>query len=319
MKIDLVYLWVDGSDPKWIKKKNQALKAAGMEQISKQHAHRYHNNDELKYSLRSAQKFAPWINHIFIVTDNQVPDWLDTDNLKITVIDHRDIIPPELLPVFSANPLEYSIHKIKGLSEHLLYANDDMFFGREVTPGYFFTRKGRPIIDVISTKKKKIESLASNESDTDAYWGGILKAKNLVKSIYGDTHNYNWRPAHNIDPYRKSHIEKMAEHPLINDEIQKVLGRKFRSRKDLHRTVIHEWMLANNLAVFRSEGYLSKRLTKFIGSSFPLYTTNARSIEKMLIKPKLFCINNSGISSDVDEYNHDFLERQFPDKSEFEK
>ena len=34
---------------------------------------RYRDSEELRYSLRSLMKFAPWIRKIFIVTDNQIP------------------------------------------------------------------------------------------------------------------------------------------------------------------------------------------------------------------------------------------------------
>ena len=47
---------------------------------------RFSDNDELKYSLRSVQMFASWINKIFIVTDGQVPDWLNTKSSKIKTI-----------------------------------------------------------------------------------------------------------------------------------------------------------------------------------------------------------------------------------------
>ena len=34
---------------------------------------RYRDSEELRYSLRSLVKYAPWIRKIFIVTDNQIP------------------------------------------------------------------------------------------------------------------------------------------------------------------------------------------------------------------------------------------------------
>ena len=65
--IDLVYLWVDGSDPKWIAKKNVALTAMGKSvHNSAINSGRFQDNDELKFSLRSVQKYLPWINHIYI-------------------------------------------------------------------------------------------------------------------------------------------------------------------------------------------------------------------------------------------------------------
>ena len=63
--IDLVYLWVDGSDPKWQAKRN-AFIGETVEGSSTNCKGRYANNDELKYSLRSVEMYAPWIRKIFI-------------------------------------------------------------------------------------------------------------------------------------------------------------------------------------------------------------------------------------------------------------
>ena len=65
MNIDLVYLWVDGNDPKWLEKKNRFIE----KKINT--VGRYQDNQELKYSLRSIEKHLPWIRKIFIVTDDQ--------------------------------------------------------------------------------------------------------------------------------------------------------------------------------------------------------------------------------------------------------
>ena len=95
MDIDLVYLWVDGNDPVWLTKKNEFLPAD--RQVDPQVAGecRYVENDELRYSLRSVEKFAPWIRRVYIVTDDQTPAWLDTSNPRIRVVSHREIMPAD--------------------------------------------------------------------------------------------------------------------------------------------------------------------------------------------------------------------------------
>mgnify|MGYP003289841632 FL=1 len=66
--IDLVYLWVDGNDPIWRAKRNAFI--GETENSSSTNCEgRYANNDELKYSLRSVELYAPWIRKIFIITD----------------------------------------------------------------------------------------------------------------------------------------------------------------------------------------------------------------------------------------------------------
>ncbi|MDE5919514.1 MAG: Stealth CR1 domain-containing protein, partial [Duncaniella sp.] len=74
-EIDMVYLWVNGNDPVWQAKRNAAV-GKPVERLAMNCEGRYADNDELKYSLRSVEMYAPWIRRIFIVTDNQVPEWL---------------------------------------------------------------------------------------------------------------------------------------------------------------------------------------------------------------------------------------------------
>src|SRR3546814_12468985 len=90
------------------------------------------------YALRSVEKHAPWVRRIFVVTDDQRPEWLNTDHPRIQVIDHKDIMPPEALPCFNSTVIEYFLHRIPGLSDRFLFANDDMFFNADLSPGFFF-------------------------------------------------------------------------------------------------------------------------------------------------------------------------------------
>jgi UDP-N-acetylglucosamine-lysosomal-enzyme len=74
---------------------------------------RYRDSNELKYSLRSLIRNAPWIRHIYIVTDNQVPSWLNLESGKLTLISHEDIFENKShLPVFSSPAIEAHIHRI---------------------------------------------------------------------------------------------------------------------------------------------------------------------------------------------------------------
>ncbi|KNC48218.1 N-acetylglucosamine-1-phosphotransferase subunit beta [Thecamonas trahens ATCC 50062] len=108
------------------------VKAAG--------ASRFRDNNELMYSLRSIEKFAPWIRRIFIVTNGQVPSWLNIDHPRIDVIPHEDIFPdPSHLPTFSSPAIEVHLHRIPGLSDKFIYFNDDVMFGSEVWPDDFVT------------------------------------------------------------------------------------------------------------------------------------------------------------------------------------
>ena len=71
MDIDLVYLWVNGSDPVWQAKRNACI-GKTEEKSSVNCEGRYANNDELKFSLRSIEAYAPWIHKIYIVTESWI-------------------------------------------------------------------------------------------------------------------------------------------------------------------------------------------------------------------------------------------------------
>ena len=58
MEIDLVYLWVDGNDPAWLAKKNAYLPADKRVDPEAAGECRFVENDELRYSLRSAERYA---------------------------------------------------------------------------------------------------------------------------------------------------------------------------------------------------------------------------------------------------------------------
>ncbi|RIK16435.1 MAG: sugar phosphotransferase [Acidobacteria bacterium] len=143
--VDIVYTWVDGRDPAWQQRKRAAQGELAPEEIHATAANhsRYASRDELRYSLRSVEYYASWVNHIYLVTDRQIPEWLDTSHPKITVVDHREIFAdPSVLPVFNSHAIESQLHHIEGLSEHYIYCNDDFMFLRPTCPEMFFTSNG---------------------------------------------------------------------------------------------------------------------------------------------------------------------------------
>ncbi len=145
--VDVVYTWVDGSDPVWAERRDRARREAdgGGEQRHEEAANdaRYLSRDELKYSLRSIHQYAPWVRKIYLVTDDQTPAWLNTDHPGVQVVSHKEIFSdPQVLPTFNSHAIESQLHHIEGLSEHFLYFNDDVFLGSPLTPQTFFLSNG---------------------------------------------------------------------------------------------------------------------------------------------------------------------------------
>jgi hypothetical protein len=144
--IDIVYLWVNGHDPAWRSKRKSCWEALGQASRDTAGGHgnvegRFRDNDELRYSLRALDHYFPEHGHVYLVTDSQRPSWLKSSD-RLTVVDHRDLIPAHCLPTFDSANIESYIHRIANLSERYFYLNDDVFFGAPVRVEDWFWRDG---------------------------------------------------------------------------------------------------------------------------------------------------------------------------------
>ncbi|HWH01402.1 MAG TPA: stealth family protein [Pilimelia sp.] len=142
--VDVVYTWVDGEDPAWQARRDDALGILTDVVNSQSHNEsRFFSRDELRYSMRSLAMFAPWVRHIYLVTDDQVPPWLDPDHPRVTVVSHKELFGSRgRLPTFNSHAIESQLHHIEGLSEHFIYLNDDVFIGHPCQPQTFFHSNG---------------------------------------------------------------------------------------------------------------------------------------------------------------------------------
>lgn len=255
--IDIVYTWVNGNDLEWQKKKTKALHDYEKEPMKNGiSSGRFEDHDELKYSLRSIDMYIPWVNRIYIITDNQIPEWLDTNNPKITIIDHREIFPKDVeMPVYNSALIELFIHNIKGLSNKFIYFNDDILINRPLSRDDFFTPDGKPIFYV---QKKTIDK------HKPAY--KINFEKNLNEKIinniinfFNSRDNLNWYSFENsleiyymehpeiTETFHTKHLPKVfIKKDLINifehyvQLFQKMYKSKFRSKSDLNIATLFE-------------------------------------------------------------------------------
>lgn len=311
MDVDLVYLWVDGNDPVWQAKHNAFI--GKTEESSPINCKgRYANNDELKYSLRSVEMYAPWIRKIFIVTDNQVPEWLDISNTKVKIIDHKDIMPAESLPCFNSALIEHFLYKIPGLAEHFLLANDDMYLNKAVTVDDFFTKEGFPIIRLgrrLFRKFRWFWRVNVRKKPLKNYSFTIARASQLVDDKYGVY--YTGMPHHNIDSYLKSDMQRVVE-DYFRDEFVANNKNRMRSNDDIQRILFSYTALALKRGKLR---YVTRKESMHVEIQ---KERHYRRLEKF--HPMFFCMNDSEYAKDEDRKTaKEYLERRFPDKSEFEK
>lgn len=308
--IDLVYLWVDGNNPEWLAKRAAFLD--GKTDNSLTNYRSYLNNDELKYSLRSVERYAPWIRNIFILSDNQKPKWLDISNPKIKIIDQNDILPNKSLPCFNSNVLEHFLYKIPNLSEHFLLSNDDMFLNRTVLPNTFFAADGFPIIRLNRKPFRRFRWFLREQilkKPHKLYSKALFNAAELVKNKFGVF--YNGLPHHNIDSYLKSDCLRVSEQ-IFKDEIDQMKMNHVRSSNDIQR-VIYSYV-----ALAEKRGHLQHVSSK---DSLHVHIQKERHYERLeKINPTFFCMNDTEYADD----NHrmklkEWLNNRFPKKSQFEK
>lgn len=308
--VDIVYLWVDGSDSEWRRKRN-ALEGVEREDASLDCEGRYADNDELKYSLRALERNAPWIRRIFIVTDGQRPAWLDIHNPKIRIVDHSEILPEKARPTFNSVVIEHNLHRIPGLAEHFLYSNDDMFINRPVKKSDFFTADGLPMIRFNRRVMRKlslwgeIHLLGKSLSN---YNRTIMKASELVKEKFGKYIGH--KPHHNVDAFRKSDYANTFE--TFREAIEPTLVNHFRSDSDIQRVIYSYAPVAEGKAVVKYVNQTTScRLQNYRHDHY-------RDIEKK--NPTFFCVNDSQYSTDDDRrMAREWLDRRYPEPSGFEK
>lgn len=224
--IDAVYTWVDGSDPSWKARKQARLAglgegARGLEASATSDV-RFLSRDELRYSLRSLERFAPFIRRVHIVTDRQTPRWLDTRLQRLQVVFHDELFPdPSHLPTFSSQAIESQLHRIPGLSERFIYFNDDILLWHPVTPEDFFDEAGR--IRVYLDHR----DVEWDESDPRFHVGVNAAARNSSRLIEGlGAPRIQKRVDHTPYALRKSLLEELWSR--FPEELEAVSSHPFR-------------------------------------------------------------------------------------------
>jgi hypothetical protein len=150
--LDAVISWVDGYDPIYLNKLNSFCAANNIDKKKVIEPTRINQHNEIYYCLQSIFHFAPWIQNIYIITNQQIPKALShLQNInfknKIHIIDQNDLLK-ELgieTPIFNSLSAEWLIWGIKGLSNEFLYFNDDFFIIKPVKPCDFF-KEGKVIL-----------------------------------------------------------------------------------------------------------------------------------------------------------------------------
>ncbi|MBF4624530.1 stealth family protein [Clavibacter sp. VKM Ac-2872] len=225
--IDMVFSWVDGNDPEFQKRRAERMKDVVVGEGDDSEA-RFRQIDELKYALRSVYLFAPWVRRIFIVTDSPKPAWL-AEHPGVTFVRSEEFFTdPAALPTHNSQAVESQLQHIPGLSEHFLYSNDDMFFGRPVQPGMFFSPGGITKFIEAATRI----GLGDNDSDRSGFENSARVNRRLLMERFGRLITRHLE--HAATPLRKSVLLEL-EREFAEDFHRTQLSR-FRSSTDISVT-----------------------------------------------------------------------------------
>ncbi len=336
--IDFIITWVDGNDPEW-----QLEKAKYKGTTGDARANRYREWDTLKYWFRGVEKFAPWVNKIFFVTCGHLPSWLNTDHPKLKIINHKEYIPEKWLPTFSSRPIDMNFHRIKELSSHFVYFNDDMFLINPVEREDFFQR-GLPcdaaVQDVVVPKGKDDngDKLVADSLYTAVFydtavlnrnfnkktvikanrrkWFTTLYGKQMIKNILLNDWNYftGFKTVHLPYSYLKdTYREVWEKEPEI---LSQACEHKFRTATDVNHYIFSYWQFAKG-------SFMPRKLS--IGSLMSISNDESKNQKIYNVirnqSKKFICINDQFSGTNFDEVKEALIlsfDIILPMKSSFE-
>lgn len=309
--LDAVYTWVDSTDPAWRAKHSEALRHISSVRAEAIAEERFLSRHELRYSLRSLHDYAPFVRNIYIVTDGQVPAWLNASHPKIRVIDHREIFPDlAVLPTFNSHAIEACLHRIPGLSRLFLYLNDDVFLGRTVLSNDFVDENRAIQVRTSPTLKIAVRS------DTEESWmWANLNSINAVKRDLGCNrlqHPLRHTP-HLLDRVLMEDVENRYTE-LFNE----TRASKFRSRKNIAPITLFSAYALGKCRAIEPETRAEEIIHVTLGSQ----DMGRRLLKIKRERPKFYCLNSTH-KRDVSIKRQgrilaNFLESMHPRPSPFE-
>ena len=257
-EVDAVITWVDGSDPAHKQKRDHYLTQAETPlHDNGTNPHRWVCSDELNFCVRSIANHAPWVRHIWIVTDQQIPvltSLPDDFAAKISIVDHRQIFAgfEDVLPTFNSLSIETMLWRIPGLSEHFLYFNDDVFLTAPVTPADFFAESG-PIL-----RGKWVDHSAMAKSSVSRDDASLLNHFNQINAagMIGYTADHVFESAHVVHPMHRSVMAELFD--AYPQECVRNAGFRFRCTEQFLPQSLHNHacLASGNAAILDTRDYL---------------------------------------------------------------
>lgn len=328
-QIDIVIPWVDGADPQWRTERAQFTAGSACDNDEA----RFRDWNLLRYWFRAIEKNAPWAGKIHFVTWGHLPQWLNTTNHRLHIVNHRDFIPEEYLPTFSSHTIELNMHRIPGLSDEFLYFNDDVYLMEPSRESDFF-RDGMPVdsavcgviknggkenfmpyimlnmMGIINSDFSKREVLRKNWKK----WFRPIYGKGLLMNLYLAPWPIftGFRNYHTCIPYRKDTLQDVWDTEF--EALDHTCRNRFRSREDVNQYIFRYWRLA------KGDFVPGKPNSAYLTIGSESMDEISRTVNSH--KYQVVCINDDPMGFDFDTEKAkliDLLSKLFPEPSSFEK
>jgi hypothetical protein len=304
--IDAVFTWVDGANlpelSQWLQHVEQRGAAGDFG------SYRWRDNGELRFALRSLETFAPWIRTVHLVTNGQVPAWLDRAVPHLRVVTHADIFPDlSVLPTFNSNAIEAVLHRIPDLADHYLYFNDDVLLGRPVTTEDFLNGDGGTLVRV-DRWTKAISPKSDSLIDRQLARNSLLVLPHFAPLL-----------SHSPQLFNRDRVTNLWERwEAVQRE---TLAHRFRSERDaLLRTLYFTELLAEGLP---HQALIADAHTIMLYRVTPESDIDADLKALESLQPLSWCFNDEIEDLDADGWRWErvraFLGRRYPTPSQFER
>ena len=312
MDIDVVIPWVDPTDKEWQASKNKFLKDLNNDKVDNSE-NRFRDWDNFKYVFRGIDKFMPWVHKIYLITCGQVPDWMNKEaDDRIVIVNHSDYIPKEYLPTFSSHPIELNLHRIKELSEHFIYLNDDYFVINETSPEDFFI-DGLPcdyaLEDPITPDHKDIFNniLINNMVLLNSHYDRRTVLKEQKKKFYSMCDKKAFVTNMCFRPLKRNHFFGLHYSHLASNILKSTIEKVWtENREILEATSSHKFRNADdvNQFIFKNEQYVTGKFHPYninrFGRAIQLDDTIEGAVEDVCrtitdSSYKMICINDCNI------------------------
>lgn len=312
MDIDVVIPWVDPTDKEWQASKNKFFKDLNNDKVDNSE-NRFRDWDNFKYVFRGIDKFMPWVHKIYLITCGQVPDWMNKEaDDRLVIVNHSDYIPKEYLPTFSSHPIELNLHRIKELSEHFIYLNDDCFVINETSPEDFFV-DGLPcdyaLEDPITPDHKDIFNniLINNMVLLNSHYDRRLVLKEQKKKFYSMCDKKAFVTNMCFRPLKRNHFFGLHYSHLASNILKSTIEKVWtENREILEATSSHKFRNADdvNQFIFKNEQYVTGKFHPYninrFGRAIQLDDTIEGAVEDACLTItdsgyKMICINDCNI------------------------